>query len=405
MSTSRSPDRPSPCESSSSVDSGTYIEPGPGLLFPVSPSSLLARRLLRFRACSSHGPVARRKREMIPPDQKDAAYWDKRQKNNEAAKRSREKRRLNDLMVEGQLLALSDENARLRAQVLSLQYHSRLSAEKSKAASAESSTWSLSATPAHIPALLQAGLSSVSSPASYLGQQERAIHPFEASTRGVGGFDSQSSLTPQSLFHFPGLRVRSPRAVFEAEMEAQRQVSCSDDIPQTPDGSSARAFLPTPDSLHHAPILSYPPPNWLVPHVNHPAVCNNFMLPWRSSYRAPPAVYPGLPLYVQERQGLTLGVEADIQRGLKSRLSSAPAGLSQVEVHLTPDGHWRDSLTVMVFITWRGRNSAFMSCKKKKKKKEKKAIIAVVWCLNSPVNSMQRHSICYLAAVKTGKKC
>ncbi|XP_073331792.1 uncharacterized protein [Pagrus major] len=336
MSASRTPDRPSPCESSSSVDGGTYIDSDPGLLFPVTQSSLLARRLLRLRACSSHGPVSRRKREMIPPDKKDAAYWDKRQKNNEAAKRSREKRRLNDLMVEGQLLALSDENARLRAQVLSLQYHSRLSADKSKAASAETSTWSLSPRPTHIPALLQAGLSS---PASYLGQQERAIHQFEASARGVGGFDPQTSLAQQSLFHFPGLRVRSPRAVLEAEMEAQRQVSYSDDIPQTTDASSGRAFLPTPDTLHHASILSYPPPNWLVPHVKHPAMCNNFLLPWRSSYRAPPAVYPGLPLYVQERQGPALGVEADIQKGLKSRFSSAPAGLSQVEMHLTPDGH------------------------------------------------------------------
>uniref|UniRef100_A0A3P9NU04 BZIP domain-containing protein n=1 Tax=Poecilia reticulata TaxID=8081 RepID=A0A3P9NU04_POERE len=97
--------------------------PDPGLV-PVTRPSLLARRLVRLRACRSHlSPVRRRKREMIPADKKDATYWDKRRKNNEAAKRSREKRRINDLLMEGQLLALSEENAQLRAQVLNLQYH------------------------------------------------------------------------------------------------------------------------------------------------------------------------------------------------------------------------------------------------------------------------------------------
>uniref|UniRef100_A0A4W6FSF9 BZIP domain-containing protein n=1 Tax=Lates calcarifer TaxID=8187 RepID=A0A4W6FSF9_LATCA len=72
-------------------------------------------------------PVTRRKREMVPADRKDSTYWDKRRKNNEAAKRSREKRRLNDLMLEGQLLALTEENAQLRAHVLSMQYHTSLS--------------------------------------------------------------------------------------------------------------------------------------------------------------------------------------------------------------------------------------------------------------------------------------
>lgn len=342
-------------------------DPDPGLLLPVSRSSLLARRLLRLRACSSHItiPVTRRKREMIPANKKDATYWDKRHKNNEAAKRSREKRRLNDLMLEGQLLALSDENAQLRAQVLSLQYHSSLSAEKSKAASAcatssasvEASALSSSARPAPNPALFQAGFwgQSRSIPASVLGvkQQETAIHPFDAkipcfsSTRGVGGFNSQgfhSCGTQQGLFSLSGPRVLSPRAGLEggrsaeADMDAQRQVSSSDDIPNSTDASfhpasSIRAFLPSPDALHHASILSYPPQNWLVPHLNHSAVCNNFLLPWRSSYLAPPAVYPGLPLYIQDRQGQGLDGEADIHRGFKNRFSGAPAGL-----HLSPDG-------------------------------------------------------------------
>ncbi|XP_074493095.1 uncharacterized protein LOC141768602 [Sebastes fasciatus] len=307
MSTSRSP--AAPCQPSSSDErSGGYMEPDPGLLFPVTRSSLLARRLIRLRAYSSQAssPVTRRKREMIPTDKKDTSYWDKRTKNNEAAKRSREKRRLSDLMLESQLLALSDENARLRAQMLSMQYHGSLRAEKSKAAA-------VSPRPAHSPALLQPGLWS-NNPASVLGVRHQ-----EAS-----GFGST--------------RVLSPRAVLDAgrsEMDAQRQVSSSDDIHNSTDASSSiRAF----DTLHHASILS--PRNWLqVPHLNHSAVCNNFLLPWRSSYLAPPAVYPGLPLYIHEgRQGQGLGVEADMQGGFRSRFSSTPAWPSPLGMHLSPDG-------------------------------------------------------------------
>lgn len=62
----------------------------------------------------------RRKREFIPEDKKDAIYWEKRRKNNEAAKRSREKRRVNDYMLETRLVSMSEENARLRAELLAL---------------------------------------------------------------------------------------------------------------------------------------------------------------------------------------------------------------------------------------------------------------------------------------------
>ncbi|KAL7866653.1 hypothetical protein AOLI_G00144670 [Acnodon oligacanthus] len=93
-------------------------------LIPLPGPSLLARRLLNLHSYrGSLIPSRRRKREMTPAEKKDALYWDKRRKNNEAAKRSREKRRFNDLMLEGQLLALSEENAQLRAELLSLQYH------------------------------------------------------------------------------------------------------------------------------------------------------------------------------------------------------------------------------------------------------------------------------------------
>ncbi|XP_019750144.1 nuclear factor interleukin-3-regulated protein [Hippocampus comes] len=64
--------------------------------------------------------TCRRKREFIPEEKKDTIYWERRRKNNEAAKRSREKRRINDMVLENKLMALGEENASLKAELLSL---------------------------------------------------------------------------------------------------------------------------------------------------------------------------------------------------------------------------------------------------------------------------------------------
>nr|XP_046231109.1 nuclear factor interleukin-3-regulated protein [Scatophagus argus]XP_046231110.1 nuclear factor interleukin-3-regulated protein [Scatophagus argus] len=64
--------------------------------------------------------TCRRKREFIPEEKKDTLYWERRRKNNEAAKRSREKRRINDMVLENKLMALGEENASLKAELLSL---------------------------------------------------------------------------------------------------------------------------------------------------------------------------------------------------------------------------------------------------------------------------------------------
>ncbi|KAJ1084964.1 hypothetical protein NDU88_005102 [Pleurodeles waltl] len=61
--------------------------------------------------------VTRRKKTFTPADKKDSSYWDKRKKNNDAAKRSREKKRINDLVMEGKQVAIMEENARLKAEL------------------------------------------------------------------------------------------------------------------------------------------------------------------------------------------------------------------------------------------------------------------------------------------------
>lgn len=65
---------------------------------------------------SSH----RKQREFIPENRKDEQYWEKRRKNNEAARRSREKRRLHDMVLENRIMALEQDNNRLRTELVSL---------------------------------------------------------------------------------------------------------------------------------------------------------------------------------------------------------------------------------------------------------------------------------------------
>ncbi|XP_031720726.1 nuclear factor, interleukin 3 regulated, member 3 [Anarrhichthys ocellatus] len=69
-----------------------------------------------------NGNNARCKREFISVEKKDDGYWDKRKKNNEAAKRSREKRRANDMVLERRVMGLLEENGRLRAELLALKF-------------------------------------------------------------------------------------------------------------------------------------------------------------------------------------------------------------------------------------------------------------------------------------------
>ncbi|XP_077940655.1 uncharacterized protein LOC120828299 [Gasterosteus aculeatus] len=103
----------------------------------LTSSSMLARSLLVRGAAvkrkESPSSSVRRKREFIPVDKKDEGYWDKRRKNNEAAKRSREKRRVNDMVLEGRVLALLEENARLRAELLALKFRFGLVKDSSSA--------------------------------------------------------------------------------------------------------------------------------------------------------------------------------------------------------------------------------------------------------------------------------
>lgn len=133
-------------------------------------SSVLARSLLGRTANTRHkeslSSSIRRKREFIPVDKKDEGYWDKRRKNNEAAKRSREKRRVNDLVLEGRVLALLEENARLRAELLALKFRFGLVKDPSGVAILPLNTVPQTPTAPHHHYYLHGSSPSVSNPTS-----------------------------------------------------------------------------------------------------------------------------------------------------------------------------------------------------------------------------------------------
>uniref|UniRef100_A0A1A7YTR7 BZIP domain-containing protein n=1 Tax=Iconisemion striatum TaxID=60296 RepID=A0A1A7YTR7_9TELE len=85
-----------------------------------SPTPEGGARISRQGKGSKPTVTSRRKREFISDEKKDASYWEKRRKNNEAAKRSREKRRLNDMVLENRVMALNEENVRLKTELLQL---------------------------------------------------------------------------------------------------------------------------------------------------------------------------------------------------------------------------------------------------------------------------------------------
>ena len=73
--------------------------------------------------------VSLKKRRPVPVENKDNTYWEKRRKNNESAKRSRDIRRTKEEHISIRVIYLEQENLQLRTEVALL----RNEAEKLRA--------------------------------------------------------------------------------------------------------------------------------------------------------------------------------------------------------------------------------------------------------------------------------
>ncbi|UJR25742.1 hypothetical protein I4U23_007092 [Adineta vaga] len=89
----------------------------PSSLSSVSTSSCSSPDLQRKEYVLLNNKSRRKKRAFIPDDKKDPIYWSQRSKNNLSAKRSRVKRRMNDLVLETKVSQLNNENQILRAKI------------------------------------------------------------------------------------------------------------------------------------------------------------------------------------------------------------------------------------------------------------------------------------------------
>ncbi|WAR20009.1 CES2-like protein [Mya arenaria] len=92
--------------------------------FPVTP--LTSHLLQRKRRAESRASVSSindnsdgegKKLKHVPDENKDESYWERRRKNNEAAKRSRDSRRHKEEEIAMRAAFLEQENLKLRAQV------------------------------------------------------------------------------------------------------------------------------------------------------------------------------------------------------------------------------------------------------------------------------------------------
>jgi hypothetical protein len=93
---------------------GGHQHVGVPLLPPIiNPSSLL----LRVNRPGSSGEVPVKKRRPVPTEVKDNSYWEKRKKNNESAKRSRDMKRTKEEQLSMTVMYLEQENLQLRTEV------------------------------------------------------------------------------------------------------------------------------------------------------------------------------------------------------------------------------------------------------------------------------------------------
>lgn len=66
---------------------------------------------------NNNGSLPLKKRRAVPVENKDPGYWEKRKKNNESAKRSRDNRRVKEDHLAMKNMILEQENLQLKTQV------------------------------------------------------------------------------------------------------------------------------------------------------------------------------------------------------------------------------------------------------------------------------------------------
>ncbi|XP_048832846.1 NFIL3 like protein [Brienomyrus brachyistius] len=312
--------------SSSFLQTSEDEEMGQRPLTSVPRRSSLTHRLLGLQGCARRiTPSRRRMRQMTPEEKKDASYWDKRRKNNEAAKRSRERRRLSDFMLEGQLLALSEENTKLRTEMLWLQCRFGVAKDGQPAQA-----------PLHnlAPAALKSSFWGFgTNPGSLLGEQKdlgdllqgsRVSWTGASTSNGIGQnfqnpeshpmYMAGSSGQPYYLQPHSHSRKRACLQPYEKTLQhpysrtggeepdstANYQLCSSKENPGAPEPQPSSKLSPV--LPHQAPpsfsASSHLPQSRFLPSLNNPSLCSSLVLPWGNPNLHLSPIYYNLPFYL-----------------------------------------------------------------------------------------------------------
>jgi len=86
-------------------------------MFSSSSSSCSSQDIPQEEYILLNNKSSRKKRAFIPDNKKTPIYWSQRSRNTLSAKRSRVKRRVNDLVLETKLTQLTNDNEILRAKI------------------------------------------------------------------------------------------------------------------------------------------------------------------------------------------------------------------------------------------------------------------------------------------------
>lgn len=101
-----------PLDSATAMLGGLNCTPG---VFGETPVAALTESIRKRRPVNND--ANNKKIKPVPADKKDEAYWERRRKNNEAAKRSRDLRRQKEDDIAVKATVLEQENLKLKAQV------------------------------------------------------------------------------------------------------------------------------------------------------------------------------------------------------------------------------------------------------------------------------------------------
>ena len=111
---------PSSSTGSSNGSMHHHVSP-PSSMIPMSaPANSSTSVSPHLITASSTTPTSRKRGRTMPDSQKDEAYWDRRRKNNEAAKRSRDSRRAKEDEIAIRAAFLEQENLKLRVELAAL---------------------------------------------------------------------------------------------------------------------------------------------------------------------------------------------------------------------------------------------------------------------------------------------